>query len=110
MPAGAKEAIEALERAAAIREQEKLNDATIYNSLGWAYMLDGRWTKAEAAFNKAKKNEALLSPSSKARLYNNLGWLYTDTGQLDRARAAFATASEDYGSALHPRTSPRSMS
>lgn len=91
--------VEALQRAREIREKEKLKDATIYNSLGWAYMLAGQNTEAEKYLLMAKENEAKLTIASQARVYNNLGWLYLTTGQLDKARAPLVHASTRLNSA-----------
>lgn len=98
-----KEGIAALEQARAIRERDGIADATIYNSLGWAYMLDGQLAPAEKAFETARHNEAQLSPESKARLYNNMGWLYMNTGRTDLARQSLQTAETRYGSSYATR-------
>jgi tetratricopeptide (TPR) repeat protein len=91
-------AIEALEKAREIRERNQLRDATIYNSLGWAYMLSGNKDQAEKYFSQGIRNESNLSAESKARLYNNSGWLYMSTGQYKQARAALTTAATQYKS------------
>lgn len=90
--------IEALEKAREIRERSQLKDATIYNSLGWAYMLSGDKDQAEKYFSQGIKNEGTLSAESRARLYNNSGWLYMSTGQYKQARAALTTAATQYKS------------
>lgn len=92
------EAIASLVRARQIREQEGIRDATIYNSLGWAYMLKGDPRSAESSFLVGKQNEALLSKDSKARLYNNMGWLYMSTGKFEASRSALVVAEQQYDS------------
>ncbi len=92
------DAIASLSRARDIREQEGIKDATIYNSLGWAYMLKGDAKNAEASFLKGKQNEALLSNESKARLYNNMGWLYMSTGKYSASREVLTLADQKYDS------------
>jgi Flp pilus assembly protein TadD len=91
--------IAALERARELREKEKLKDVTIYNSLGWAYILAGQNTDAEKYLLIAEKNETQLITASQARVYNNLGWLYLTTGQLDKARSPLEHASTRLNSA-----------
>jgi len=92
------EGIHFLERARSIREADKIPDATIYNSLGWAYMVDGRFTDAESAFQLAQRNQGLLSTESKTRRYNNWGWLYLSTGRTDLAKRKFQVAEREFGS------------
>jgi tetratricopeptide (TPR) repeat protein len=92
------EAVAALERARTIRDKEQLDDATIYSSLGWAYMLNGQFDKAETTLGLAQRNEAKLSGASKVRLYNNLGWLYLSTGRDALAKEALSTAEKRHGS------------
>jgi tetratricopeptide (TPR) repeat protein len=78
--------IASLLRALEILQKNKLKDATIYNSLGWAYLLAGQHAEAERYLLLGKQNEAQLSTASQARLYNNMGWLYLHTGQYAKAR------------------------
>lgn len=94
------QAIASLERARDLREKNNIKDATIYNSLGWAYMLNGELAKAEEAFAVAKINEKSLSRESRARLYNNTGWLYMSTGRYEEARKSFDAAAKDYDSSF----------
>ena len=94
------QAINYLETAKSIREHKEVKDATIYNSLGWAYMLEGDTRNAESNFNAAKAHSELLPRESQARLYNNLGLLYTSTGRYDESREALGVASGTYGNKL----------
>jgi len=89
------QAITYLEAAKAIRERRGLQDATIFNSLGWTYMLQGNLGKAEDNFKAGKVNEARLSPESRSRLYNNLGLLYMNEGRYGESRVALLAATAD---------------
>jgi len=94
------EAVSYLETAKSIRERKQVKDATIYNSLGWAYMLKGDTQSALANFNTGKANEEKLTLESRARLYNNLGLLYMSTGQYSESRQALQVAADKYGNKL----------
>jgi tetratricopeptide (TPR) repeat protein len=94
------QAIDYLEAARSIRERKSLQDATIYNSLGWTYMLQGNLTKAEANFVVGKNNEDKLTQQSRSRLYNNLGLLYMYQGRYAESREALTLAAEKYDNKL----------
>jgi Flp pilus assembly protein TadD len=92
------EAVTVLERTRAIRDEQRINDATVLNSLGWAYLLGGDAASAERWLLEAKANENMLSADSRAKVYNNLGYLYMTTGRYPQARAVLETADKTYGS------------
>ncbi|MBI5695970.1 MAG: tetratricopeptide repeat protein [Nitrospirae bacterium] len=91
-------AIDSLETAKSIREKFNIKDATIYNSLGYTYLLAGKYENAEKSFFDCKKNESLLSTTSKQKLYNNMGVLYQFWGKFDKSENAYKTAKEKYES------------
>jgi tetratricopeptide (TPR) repeat protein len=92
-------AIEALERALAIKKKNStISDATIFNSLGWAYMVKGDAINAETAFKNGETEINGLPDESKRRLYTNMGWLYMNTGRLDQAEKYLKLVDERYDS------------
>lgn len=92
-------AIQAFDRAVAIKEARSIPDASVYNSAGWANLLARDYRKAEALLRKADTNRAQLSEESAKRLDNNLGLLYLYKGDLG-ASARYLQAAEAQGSAL----------
>lgn len=92
------EAVQVLERTRTIRDQAHIKDATIFNSLGWAYLLAGDARSAERWLLEAKANENMLSVDSRAKVYNNLGYLYMKTARYPEARSVLETADKSYGS------------
>lgn len=84
------EAIAHLEQAARIREKEKVGDNGVYNSLGWAYLLHGDYSRSEQALLKARDAQAPLE--QRVKVQNNLGYLYMTTGQVEKSRKAFSDA------------------
>lgn len=92
-----KDSIPYLEKAAAIKTKTpRIDDAHIYNSLGWAYMMNGDFKKAESTFQEAEKNVNQLNKEVKGRLYNNMGYLYLLTGKLDQSERYLTIALEKY--------------
>ncbi len=95
-----KVAIKWFSKAIHIKKEANINEATIYNSLGWTLMLMGDYSKSEKYFLLGKENEDLLSPRSKQKLYNNLGYLYLNKGELDLSEQYFTKSAQEYGSKL----------
>jgi tetratricopeptide (TPR) repeat protein len=90
-----KDALVALERAAALLPQ----DAAAHNNLGNALAVLGRFDHALASFRKA----LLLRPGF-AEAHNNIGNVRLDLGQLDQAAASYRQALElkpDYAEACN---------
>ena len=91
--------IAALEKAAALKRSiPSITDASIFNSLGWAYMLKGDYIKAEASLKEGELNANSLSDESKRRLYTNTGWLYMNTGRFNEAEKYLKIVNEKYDS------------
>lgn len=70
-----KKAVETLLKADALRKRLAIDDPTLDNSIGWAYLLDWQYAKAEEYFARSLKNVNQLPKSSQARLYNNYAQL-----------------------------------
>lgn len=79
------EAIRWLEKARSIREAHRVDEYTIYNTLGHVYFQRGDVVKAEAIWRGALQYQDRLSPVSRAKLHANLGYLYAVTGDTKRA-------------------------
>ncbi len=91
--------IAALEKAAALKRSiPSITDASIFNSLGWAYMLKGDYVNAEASLKEGERNVDLLSDDSKRRLYTNTGWLYMNTGRFNEAEKYLKKVNDKYDS------------
>ena len=88
-------AIETLEKAKAIRDNQHLSDNTILNSLGWTYLMSGDLKRAEVSLKEAyeKKSE---NKASNARLLNNLGSLYLQKGETNESRKYLAESISAY--------------
>ena len=91
-------AIAELERAKSIRESQNLTDYSIYNTLGWVWMLKGDTTAAEGYYKLALQYESKNTPDTNTRLYNNLSWFYYALGKPDEARKYVNVAADKYHS------------
>ena len=87
-----------LEKARKIRENENLQDYSIYNALGWYYMVAGRYNGAENVFKKGLEYEQFAPFDVNRRLYNNLGLLYYTTRDVESARHYLSIAIDKYKS------------
>lgn len=96
----ADKAVEVLERAKAIRDQNSnlQNDNAILNTLGWAYLNAGDLDKAErylkAAYDMKTKND----PHLNERVMNNLGYLYLQEGKTTEARKLLDESRKQFNS------------
>jgi Tfp pilus assembly protein PilF len=90
-------ALQTLENAKTLRDSLHISDSSILNSIGWAYMSRGNFTKAESSFLDALK-EGHDNPSETERVLNNLGYLYLQKGDTDKARVYLQKAINDYHS------------
>lgn len=88
----AKGSLAALKRALAIREAKGLNEWSIYNSTGWAYMILGDARRAEELLKVAESHANQLPQVSQAKLWNNLGYLYMSNRDFTKARAYLGKA------------------
>ncbi len=100
------EAFGHFEKAKSIREAENINDPTLDNSIGWAYLLDQNYEKSEQNFDHAIKNSAKLRKSSKAKLFNNYAQLKIHQGDLKTANEYLQKAI-DNGSETAKKNSER---
>lgn len=86
------EAIEYLNDAKAIRDSEKIEDFSIYNTLGWLYLVNGQYKDAKTNLEQAASYESKNSRETNSRVFNNLGLLYLTTGDYAKAETAFKKA------------------
>ena len=93
-------ALAMLTRAREIRERLSIADATVYNALGYTYVLSGQPRKAEESYLQGLKNVSLLTSDSKRRLYNNIGNLYLNVGRYEDAQKYLGTAAQEYKSTV----------
>lgn len=70
-----KKAVDTLLKADGLRKRLAIDDPTLDNSIGWAYLLNWQYAKAEEYFALSLKNVNQLPKSSQARLYNNYAQL-----------------------------------
>lgn len=91
-------AIRELESARTIREKQNLPEYSIYNTLGWVYMLTGLNERAEENYLTALNYESKNTPESNRRLYNNIAWFYYTLGKAGEARKYVDIATEKYQS------------
>lgn len=93
-------AVPYFESAKMLQDKQNIKDPRIYNSLGWAYTLDGKYKKAEETFLIGLSKKEGLSRDSQEKLYNNLGILYLTTGDLEKSKNAFSIADTKLGSSV----------
>lgn len=93
------EAVKSLERARHIRDEQHLNDTTIYNSLGWLYLQTGRYKQAQESLSVAVASPQDPGRDSAGKAYNNLGLAFWNLGKYKDAKDAFKKA-VGLGSAL----------
>jgi len=81
-------AIAEMEKAKALKERQGINDPTIYNSLGYVYLLARNYESANRNFEIAEspENFSQLSPRSRRALLNNRGLLAEYSGDKAQAR------------------------
>ena len=96
------EAIESFTRALEIKQAFAIPEATIYNSIGWAYLLKGDYSRSEEylLIGTEKENQDILSQRSKQKLFNNIGLLYMNRGDPELSEKYLRQAAEEYGSSL----------
>lgn len=70
-----KKAVETLLKADGLRKRLGVDDPTLDNSIGWAYLLSGQYGKADEYFALSLQNVNQMPKSSQARLYNNYAQL-----------------------------------
>lgn len=98
-----KKAVETLLKADALRKRLAIDDPTLDNSIGWAYLLDWQYAKAEEYFALSLKNVNQLPKSSQARLYNNYAQLKIYQNNYPDAQK-YLTLSTAKGSAVAEQT------
>jgi Tfp pilus assembly protein PilF len=87
-----REAIKYLSAAKAIRDSEKIDDVSIFNTLGWLYLTNGEYKLAQENLEEAASYEEKNSRETNSRVFDNLGLLYLTTGDYIKSQKAFETA------------------
>ena len=93
-------AIPTLEKALQAKKNQRIDDPTIYNNLGWAYVLDGKPKMAELKFTEGLTRSNDISPETRTRLLNNLGYVYLTTGEWEKSERTLRTAATELDSSL----------
>jgi tetratricopeptide (TPR) repeat protein len=75
----------AFETAIEIRAKYKILDGSIFNSVGWAYLNQQNYNRAEKFLLEGVKLEAINKKSTNGALFYNLGKLYFEIGELAKA-------------------------
>ncbi len=78
-------AISWLERARRVREARKIDEFTIYNTLGTVYFSVGDNIRAEQVWKLGLSHSAKLTTASQAKLNSNLGYFYGVQGKPTEA-------------------------
>lgn len=78
-----------LEKAKDLAKQKNIRDVTIYNTLGFVYMLNGNTENAKKTYE-----EGIALNIDHAKLFNNYGSLLLQQGSYDLAAKEFKKASE----------------
>ncbi len=76
---------ESFDKAIEIRESEKIEDITIFNTAGWAALNAGDYDKAESYLSRALSGIETGSRYTQSAIYHNLGKVYFLTNRRDRA-------------------------
>jgi formylglycine-generating enzyme required for sulfatase activity len=87
-------AIKSFENAMRVREKKGINEATIFNSFGWTYFLNGNYEMAKKLLLEGIENQANLSIQSKGILFNNLGLVYMAEGEIQLSKKWLMNAKE----------------
>lgn len=97
------ESVRAFEGALAVKDREGIDDATIYNSLGWTSFLAGDYSRAEKELLRSLNCGEAQTPRSHEKVLNNLGMLYIHTGDRASAKRYLERAVEQHDSSLARR-------
>ncbi|RON53956.1 tetratricopeptide repeat protein [Pseudomonas frederiksbergensis] len=93
-----KQSINYLERAKTIKDANKIEDASIYNSIGWVRFLNGDTAGAIADINTAIESKSGIEPKVKEAAYNNLGLIYMTNNETEKAKQSFDQAITEFNS------------
>lgn len=89
---------ETFDKALKIREEQQLEDLTIFNSAGWVSLNEQNYERAEKLFKKGLEYESVNSLYSNRALHNNIGLLYFYTQKFDDSKKYLEKATEKYNS------------
>lgn len=96
-------AAQMFEKAVKIRNEKGIKDATVFNSLGWVYMMKSDYRNAEKYLKLSLDHIDELPLSYKIKTYNNLGTLFINREDYNEAEKYFNTAAVKYNSSLAKR-------
>lgn len=88
----------AFRKAQQVKAAEGISDATLDNSLGWLYILMGRYQDAELMLMRAWQSNETAPSGFREKVLNNLGTLYIRLGNPAKAREYLEQAATQYGS------------
>lgn len=94
------DALVAFQRAMMLRQEQEIDDWSLYNSLGWTKFQLGDTFGGIDDIQLALDKEESLSPAVANAAYNNLGLIYIHLDDLTKAREAFNRAIEEYDSEI----------
>ncbi len=90
-----------LQAAADLQQKYRIVDPTLYNSLGWTYLIQNDYAHAEQYLGSAYKQfDKLPTPDAKRKLLNNYGLLYLSKGDHAKAEPLLTRAANEYNSEL----------
>lgn len=93
-----KVALDALERAAKIQKDERIQDSEALYLLAELYHAEGELVKAEKTYLRAAELKASNTPQQNARIFNGLGNVYLELKQVPKGEAHLEIAAEQFGS------------
>ena len=77
--------LQALEKAAQIKEDQHIEDVTLLASIGWTHYLTGNYQSAKEVLEEALQQQG-LKESSRIKILNNLGTVHKRLGEFAAAR------------------------
>jgi len=98
------DSIHYLEQALTIRENKQIKEYSIFNTLGWIYMANENYNKAEINYLMALRYEEQNTYITNQKLFNNLGLLYYNLSQVELAQKYLKIAVNKYNSQSAQKT------
>ena len=92
------ESLKYLEQARTMKEQADIQDASIYNAVGWTKFLIGDTVGAKRDIQMILESQESVDRTVKETALNNLGIIYMYTKQNDEAKIYFEQAAQQYNS------------
>ena len=88
--------VDTLKKAKQLAIEQKISDKQVFNSYGWALLVDGDFRKADSAFVDAESQWAQLDPQTKKKLLNNHGLALMYMGKYSDAEVYFNRAINEF--------------